>query len=261
MIVALVFLVWLFSSTFAANYNVLHFSGELFKTKINVGFFGDSTVGKSTFAYRLLHGDNNDDARIHDINSTTGIHSRTFYRDYGRNQDGDTISASFVIFDTAGQEEYRATTSQYYRMGHIYFILFDMTAPMTWIHAQTWLMNIIEANGHENLSCKVIKLVANKADLLFNAGNMEEIENIRRNMILFQRMIEASYNGLSIDIHFTSALVHQPDDWMSPRAILDDAALRVLQTRTQGIANGTWSTPDNTVSLVSTSGSKKCCFL
>ncbi|TYZ62886.1 hypothetical protein PybrP1_006985 [[Pythium] brassicae (nom. inval.)] len=70
------------------------------------------------------------------------------------------------IWDTAGQERYRAITSSHYRRAAGALVVYDVTNPTSFEHAQQhWLM---ELKAHADISstlAKCITLVGNKVDL------------------------------------------------------------------------------------------------
>jgi small GTP-binding protein len=72
---------------------------------------------------------------------------------------GDT-QIDLLIWDTAGQETYRAITAQYYRDAQIIFIVFDVTNAASFAAAGDWHTRATEANTNP-----VIILVGNKSDL------------------------------------------------------------------------------------------------
>jgi small GTP-binding protein len=66
-----------------------------------------------------------------------------------------------LIWDTAGQETYRALTAQYYRDVKIALIVFDVTNPATMESVTEWNTRVCDANQGQI----VVVLVGNKIDL------------------------------------------------------------------------------------------------
>jgi Ras-related protein Rab-2A len=65
------------------------------------------------------------------------------------------------IYDTAGQEQFKSITSQFYRGAAGALLVYDITRRDTFVHVETWLREVRE-NGNADM---VIMLIGNKADL------------------------------------------------------------------------------------------------
>eukprot|EP00794_Sanderia_malayensis_P000371 gene371-1004_t len=65
------------------------------------------------------------------------------------------------LWDTAGEEEYKAITSVYYRGAHAALIVFDVTRPETFQSAKQWMEDVYTTCGTD---VKII-FVGNKCDL------------------------------------------------------------------------------------------------
>ena len=75
-------------------------------------------------------------------------------------RDGSVVKAQ--IWDTAGQEKYRAICMAQYRKALGCLLVFDLTDRITFSNAKYWIESLIE-KGQMILS---IKLVGNKLDLV-----------------------------------------------------------------------------------------------
>ena len=75
-------------------------------------------------------------------------------------RDGSIVKAQ--IWDTAGQEKYRAICMAQYRKALGCLLVFDLTDRITFSNAKYWIESLIE-KGQMILS---IKLVGNKLDLV-----------------------------------------------------------------------------------------------
>ncbi|CAD8145176.1 unnamed protein product [Paramecium octaurelia] len=111
---------------------------------------GDSGVGKTNLFNRLQYKDFQYDTR-----PTIGVEflNRTV------REDGNLIKCQ--IWDTAGQEKFRAITSAYYRGAKGVFVCYDVTKQGTYESTLRW-MSEIKQYGDPNI---VIMLVGNKIDL------------------------------------------------------------------------------------------------
>ncbi len=76
------------------------------------------------------------------------------------------------LWDTSGEEEYKAVTSIYYRGAHAAIIAFDITRPETFEHAKEWMEEAYIKCGTD---VKII-FVGNKCDLSPKV-DLEEIRN------------------------------------------------------------------------------------
>lgn len=64
------------------------------------------------------------------------------------------------IWDTAGQEKYRAITKNYYKGSHAIILMYDVTNPTSFMNIKSWITQI-----KQNLDEIIIILVGNKCDL------------------------------------------------------------------------------------------------
>ena len=112
---------------------------------------GDSQVGKTSILKRFVS-----DTFSTTLRSTIGA-------DFGSkvvNLEGKSINLN--IWDTAGQEAFRAITNQYYRQAVGTLIVFDVTDKKTFDNIPNWLADL-EKNSDDK---KIIKLlIGNKIDL------------------------------------------------------------------------------------------------
>ena len=111
---------------------------------------GDSSVGKSCIASRLVNKD------FYDFQEPTiGASFLT------KKINIDNKEIRFELWDTAGQERYRALAPMYYRNSMAALIVFDITSIDSFNGSKLWINEIIKNRGTE---C-IIYLIGNKADL------------------------------------------------------------------------------------------------
>lgn len=65
------------------------------------------------------------------------------------------------VWDTAGQEKYRAITTAHYRRAAGVLIVFDLTSQVSFLHVETWLMELYQVLARDT----PILLIGNKVDL------------------------------------------------------------------------------------------------
>ena len=111
---------------------------------------GDSGVGKSNILGRYLHNEFK-----HDTKSTVGV-------EFGSKQlKVDGINIKLQIWDTAGEERYRAITSAYYKGSKGCFIVYDITSEISFENVEKWYEEI-RKSAEKEIS---VILVGNKCDL------------------------------------------------------------------------------------------------
>jgi len=66
------------------------------------------------------------------------------------------------IWDTAGQEDFKAITRAYYREAAAALVVYDRTNPQSFVDVASWLSTVREGTANREL---VVTLVGNKADL------------------------------------------------------------------------------------------------
>ncbi|CAG2172256.1 unnamed protein product [Oppiella nova] len=124
---------------------------ESFEAKICL--LGDSGVGKSSLVTRFVHNTFN----AHN-ESTIGASfmTKTFVQN-------DT-QFKFNIWDTAGQEMYRALAPMYYRQAAVCIVVYDVTQEESFRSVQSWVR---ELQTHLSRDKTLIAIVGNKCDLEF----------------------------------------------------------------------------------------------
>lgn len=136
---------------------------------------GDSGVGKSSILLRYT-----DDVYDEDMAATIGVDFK-LKRTTGPN--GERIN--MTVWDTAGQEKFRAITSSYYRGSHAIVLVYDVTKRQTFEHIATWLK---EATEQCTNSDAIKVLIGNKVDCSESercVDREEGVEFARDNQMLF----------------------------------------------------------------------------
>eukprot|EP00897_Mesotaenium_endlicherianum_P010384 jgi/Mesen1/9374/ME000610S08679 len=111
---------------------------------------GDSGVGKTNLASRYAHNEFHTDSK-----ATIGVEFRS------KTLEIDNKEIKAQIWDTSGQERYRAVTSVYYRGAVGALLVYDISRRATFENVSQWLREI-RCQGDSNL---VVMLVGNKTDL------------------------------------------------------------------------------------------------
>ena len=120
--------------------------------KSKVVLLGQSTVGKTSFASRVKH-----DWFHQVVESTIGC--EFFGCDYTK----DDFECKFLIWDTAGAENFQTFTPQFCRNAHIALVFYDLTDVSTANSLDKWI-KFLDSNDPEGKQCEVI-IVPTKVDL------------------------------------------------------------------------------------------------
>ena len=123
---------------------------------------GNSGVGKTSIFKKLKTGE------FHEKNiSTIGLEKQTIDVNIEIDKDGQKQKKEFNIslFDTAGQEKFRAVTFTYYKESDGILLLYDITDRKSFDNVSIWVNSIKEAI-EGNKSKYAIILIGNKLDLV-----------------------------------------------------------------------------------------------
>ena len=122
---------------------------------------GDATVGKTSLIQRYINNE----------------YSQTYITTIGIDKNRKTLNVNnvqvgLVIWDTAGQENFRALNKQFYKGTDCVILTFDLNNKKTIININYWIGQLYQENKIENLG---IVLVGTKKDLL-NDGKDDKVE-------------------------------------------------------------------------------------
>ncbi|POY73448.1 hypothetical protein BMF94_3385 [Rhodotorula taiwanensis] len=127
---------------------------------------GDAACGKSSLLVRLT-----DDRFLQHSEPTIGVEFGSRIVEIHEGQDaGKRIKLQ--IWDTAGQESFRAITRSYYRGAGGALLVFSLTSHQSFSNCQGWLADL-RAWGEEDL---LVLLVGNKGDVTEEATGGEKRE-------------------------------------------------------------------------------------
>lgn len=96
--------------------------------QLKLVLIGDSSVGKSSILLRFT-----DDTFSDKHSATIGVDFKTRDMQFR----GKLIRTT--VWDTAGQEKFRAMTSSYYRGAHGIVLVYDVTNRESFVHVSDWL--------------------------------------------------------------------------------------------------------------------------
>ena len=135
---------------------------------------GNSAVGKTAFFKKITKG------FFSDKNiSTIGIDKCTLYfKDVEVNLKGNNKKEEFniILFDTAGQERYRALAKNYFTSTDIVMLIYDITEKKTFDDIEKWLDDIKDKLSDWKTGHYTIILLGNKLDLADGENGKREVK-------------------------------------------------------------------------------------
>ena len=114
-------------------------------------------------------------------------------------------SIKFQIWDTAGQEKYRALTELYYRNAEIIMLCFDVANKKTFQDIKVWLELINDKSVNQD---KICFLIANKDDLEWDIDKKEVEEFAKHNNLCLAITSSVENRGIS---ELLEMLLHNSD--------------------------------------------------
>ena len=132
---------------------------------VKIGIIGDYSVGKSSIMNTYVYGE---ERSRHD--STIGVDFNHKIVEYQNHK------FKLHIWDTAGQEKFKAIVKSYYRDLDVLFFIYDKTNSKSFLNLENWLLEVETLNKKNTIKF----LIGNKKDL----DNIEYIpDNKLKNFI------------------------------------------------------------------------------
>ena len=132
---------------------------------------GDSSVGKSSI-FRRLSGESFSES----ILTTTGTDKIILNFDDVQIDEKTHRNFKILLFDTIGQERYKAITKSYFRDSQGIILIYSIDDEISFQHVQTWLDSIKDSLSDWKRSGYIVMLLGNKLDIAE--------ENMEKRMIL-----------------------------------------------------------------------------
>ena len=141
-------------------YNTEDLGNSIMTIRYKLVFVGDISVGKTSVMNRFINNNFSTDYDVKIINNnflqaTIGVDFSTKTIEYKGN------SLKLQIWDSAGQERYKALIPSYVRGASIVFIIYDISNKNTFTNVITWINFIKQVNTDESF----LVLCGNKIDL------------------------------------------------------------------------------------------------
>lgn len=173
------------------NNESLPIKGNISNFNFKIVLIGNVAVGKSSIIKRFIHNDFN---KSYLCTVGTELSRKSLLI-------GGNKRANLLIWDTCGQEKFRAVTRQYYRDTHAIILVFDLTNGKTFKDLNSWLEEAI--NYINNTKC-LFFVLGNKSDETEKiVVTNEQIKNFLKNNPKIKKYYEVSaFNGHNIDLTF-----------------------------------------------------------
>eukprot|EP00288_Rhodomonas_lens_P001949 CAMPEP_0177719288 /NCGR_PEP_ID=MMETSP0484_2-20121128/16025_1 /TAXON_ID=354590 /ORGANISM="Rhodomonas lens, Strain RHODO" /LENGTH=242 /DNA_ID=CAMNT_0019231499 /DNA_START=76 /DNA_END=801 /DNA_ORIENTATION=- len=180
---------------------------EDFETTIKVIVVGNGGVGKSSMIRRFCTGE------------FTDTYKKTIGVDFLEKEHfipSIDQSITFMVWDTAGQEEFADMTKQYYRNAHGCVIAFSSVDRDSFDAVETWKKKVEAELGVGTIA---MALVQNKVDLIDKAvASAQEVEALakRLKMQLFRTCVAENLNVDKVFEHIGQEYVNGPPAAQDP---------------------------------------------
>ena len=135
-----------------------NYDGKDYKYLFKFIIVGNMSVGKSCLLMRFA-----DDQFKENHEATIGVDFGSQIINVGGSDSSSApVPVKVQIWDTAGQEDFRAITRAYYREACAALLVYDATNRQSFTEIQTWLEAVKNNSTNDNI---VLTLVGNKSDL------------------------------------------------------------------------------------------------
>ena len=118
--------------------------------KYKLIFLGDQSAGKSCILNRFMN-----DTFTEEYEATIGLDFQS------KNVQIDNQDIHLLLYDTAGQEKFRALIPMYTRDANIILLVYDVTSKDSFLHLSDWLKDLTNVKKEE----VIFAVVGNKIDL------------------------------------------------------------------------------------------------
>ena len=118
--------------------------------KYKLIFLGDQSVGKSCILNRFMN-----DTFTEEYQATIGLDFQS------KNVQIDNQDIHLLLYDTAGQEKFRALIPMYTRDANNILLVYDVTSKDSFLHLSDWLRDLTNVKKEE----VIFAVVGNKTDL------------------------------------------------------------------------------------------------
>ncbi|EQC25990.1 Ras-like protein Rab-23 [Saprolegnia diclina VS20] len=195
-----------------------------FEKTVKVIVLGNGNVGKTSLTTQYAKG------------RFTSSYKKTIGVDFMErtvNVDGDDVQ--LMIWDTAGQEEFDALTSRYYKGAGAAVYVFSTTDRASFEALPSWQQKVFDECGRSLTQV----LVQNKIDLIDDAAmTTDEVDAMkdRLRVRLFKTCVQANLNVETIFEHIVRRYLRKGQDHVAPVADIATLTSEVQQSSKKSIA-------------------------
>ncbi len=166
--------------------------------KVKVVFVGNSGVGKTALFHRF---EKNEFCR--DISSTIGGACTNVNVDLDTNE-----QVPLIVWDTAGQESFRAIVPMYFSRAAFILIVYDVSSMVSFQAVKDWY-NLSKEKAPEN--AKII-FIGNKSDLEKREVSYQDLDQLASELDTFLHTETSAITGSGIHDLLTSIAVSAKND-------------------------------------------------
>ena len=174
--------------------------------KYKLIFLGDQSVGKSCILNRFMN-----DTFTEEYQATIGLDFQS------KNVQIDNQDIHLLLYDTAGQEKFRALIPMYTRDANIILLVYDVTSKDSFLHLSDWLRDLTNVKKEE----VIFAVVGNKTDLDDRREvNSNEGENYaKEHDFIFAEVSAATGDGINelFDVILKEMLKKKPKSLLPPQ--------------------------------------------
>ena len=189
--------------------NISFLASESDKTenpKYKLIFLGDQSVGKSCILNRFMN-----DTFTEEYQATIGLDFQS------KNVQIDNQDIHLLLYDTAGQEKFRALIPMYTRDANIILLVYDVTSKDSFLHLSDWLRDLTNVKKEE----VIFAVVGNKTDLDDRREvNSNEGENYaKEHDFIFKEVSAKTGDGINelFDVILKEILKKKPEALLPPQ--------------------------------------------
>jgi small GTP-binding protein len=132
-------------------------------SQVKLAVVGKENVGKTVLIYRLMRRDEEAHDYLQSRQSTRGVHHDRWEHPLGSADATEQGNVEFIVWDYAGQHEYRGTHQCFFTRQALYLVVFDLSEDEgeSAARAKQWICDI-----EDRVAGAVFALVGTKADLV-----------------------------------------------------------------------------------------------
>ena len=220
---------------------------------LKVVLLGESGVGKTSIISQLMEQEYNDEQT-----STTGATFSTKTMNFGDK------ALCFEIWDTAGQEKYRALTKMFYKDAGAAILVYDITREVSFEELKNYWANQVKENAPKKI---VLAIAANKSDLIDSEKVDEKTgrEFAKEIGAIFKSTSAKNKKGIEELFKEVGNKYLDPNFECSPEALEEDKRLKEIRKKSMRIKNNVQPPPQETneagekVEVTKAKQKKNCC--